>query len=256
MKELGMGKQMIKGTVNRLLASAGYEVRRKANKPVLGNTVHFLHIGKNAGTQVVALCDQINASGGQNGVRIRKEPHHVSLRDLPVDARYFFSTRDPIKRFKSGFYSRQRKGQPRLNSEWSTHEEAAFGAFEHANDLAEALFEKGPLGRKALGAIHSIRHTAMNQIDWFCQTGNFLEIRPPVAILRQEHLSDDFDAFKSHLGVSLDLVPEIDKGKAHATDYAAIPELSEKACENLRRWYAQDFEFVARCERWVQENMY
>jgi hypothetical protein len=33
-----------------------------------------------------------------------------------------------------------------------------------------------------------------------------------------------------------------------------VPPLSALAVENLRRWYAQDFEFLRACETWLQAN--
>jgi hypothetical protein len=88
----------------------------------------FLHIGKNAGTQILHLANQLQ----HDGIVINKMPHRSKLRDIDENDQYFFSIRDPISRFKSGFYSRKRKGQPRIYSEWTPHEAAAFKSFEHA----------------------------------------------------------------------------------------------------------------------------
>jgi hypothetical protein len=66
----------------------------------------FLHVGKNAGTQILHLASQLQ----NNGIVINKMPHRGRLMDISGNDRYFFSIRDPISRFKSGFYSRKRKG--------------------------------------------------------------------------------------------------------------------------------------------------
>ncbi|MEZ4338031.1 MAG: hypothetical protein R3B82_15535 [Sandaracinaceae bacterium] len=171
----------------------------------------------------------------------------------PPSHDYFFSIRDPIGRFVSGFYSRKRKGQPRIYVEWTEDEAAAFARFDHANDLAEALFQPGPDGQAAFAAIKSIFHTAMDQVSWFERRGQFLEVRPPIAILRQESLTRDLTAFLDVIGCA-DMPIEVsrDPVSAHSNTYEGIPRLSDRAKDNLRRWYAQDYELYARCCEWIE----
>lgn len=217
--------------------------------------IHFLHIGKCGGTQVSYLARQITDQGSK--MKIVIHGHYDSLRDLPPEARYFFSIRNPFSRYLSGFYSRKRRGRPRFNVAWSPHDEVAFSRFEHANDLAESLFEPGDLGREAWGAIKSIIHTAQNQSDWFAAQGNFLVVRPPVWILRQERFSSDLKVFLERSGVGLgydDLDISTDSKIAHANNYDGVPALSEKAKRNLRRWYAQDFGFYDMCDHWLEQG--
>ena len=114
-------------------------------------TVHFLHLRKNAGTQIKFVAQQINENNENCWVESHK--HRVRLNDLPPEAEHFFSIRDPITRFKSAFYSRKRKGQPRIFIDWSPEEKEIFSTFEHANDLAEALFEDSSRGSLAFGAM-------------------------------------------------------------------------------------------------------
>lgn len=214
--------------------------------------VHFLKIGKNAGTEINRYIDFINSSVPDR--RIVKHVHDVFLRHLPMDEDYFFSIRDPIARFRSGFYSRKRKGQPRIYSEWSKYDAVAFRDFQHANDLAEALFRKDELGLKACAAIKSIRHTAQNQVDWFYTCGNFAEVRPPLVIIRQENFGEDIMALQLKMGISDPVVLAEDKIASHHNNYEGTPGLSEKAIENLRIWYSQDFEFYELCNHWVSQG--
>ena len=175
---------------------------------------------------------------------------------MPNQIDYFFSIRNPITRFKSGFYSRKRKGLPRILAEWTRSEAKAFGTFEHANDLAEALFRPDERGLLAAQAIQAIRHTAMQQIDWFSRIG-FLSLRPPLWIIRQEKFEPDFNRFLARLGLAItcaDLRPATDPAAAHRNDYSGTTELTELARENLRRWYARDFVFYDVCEQWMKDN--
>jgi len=219
-----------------------------------GRAIFFLHIGKNAGTQIRNLCEQVQSNGEAEFVRVR---HGDKFAALPKGARYFFSVRDPITRFKSGFYSRKRKGAPRLYNEWSSHEAEAFARFEHANDLAESLFDGNELGHLAWAAAQSISHTAMQQSDWFTQSGYALDQHPPLWIIRQEHFDDDFAIFLEKAGIASrlsDLDIAFDSKRAHSTDYSEIPALSSKALTNLKRWYARDFAFYNLCEAWIAQN--
>lgn len=212
--------------------------------------VHFLHIGKNAGTEIKRYVDHLRPALASRW-KVVKHRHETWLRDLPPGEPYFFSIRSPLGRFRSGFYGRKRKSLPRYHREWSEHEALAFGDFEHANDLAEALFRKDDLGRKAWAAMKSPKHTAMNQSDWFTACGQFLRVRPPLVIIRQEHFAEDIASLQRKLGVDPPVVLEADFVASHRTDYAGVPPLSELAVENLRRWYAQDFEFYDLCCDWV-----
>lgn len=217
--------------------------------PGIGPThrVHFLHLGKCAGTQVAAVSAAVAPA-------ILCHPHGVGLRDLPADQPWFFSIRDPITRFRSGFYSRKRKGQPRYLSEWQPAEAQAFAAFDHANDLAEALFAPGPDGRAAFAAIHAIAHTARRQCDWFIGCADFLDQRPPVWIVRQEQFDGDMRRLLDRIGLPQGDAPlpvAQDDCGAHRNDYADTPALSDLAVRNLARWYASDQQLYALCQDWI-----
>lgn len=243
----------VKSPLRRFLGALGYDVVRSPRRH--DSAIHFLHLGKCAGTQIKSLADQINRLEGTT--RIVTHSHFVSLADLPADAAYFFSIRDPLARFVSGFYSRKRKGQPRIYSPWSVYDAFAFEHFEHANDLAEALFDDSPDGHRATAAMKSIIHASMNQVDWFSMTGAFPYVRPPVWILRQDRFDDDLRHFLrraglEHLHDRLDVAR--DPIRRHANDYSEIPPLSAKASENLRSWYVQDLAFHRMCQAWLQQQ--
>ncbi len=214
--------------------------------------IHFLHIGKCAGNQVGHVAEFINSVSTDR--KIIKHGHDVFLRNLPEEEPYFFSIRSPISRFYSGFYSRKRMGMPLIHSKWTACEKFAFDHFPEANDLAEALFSDGDLGYEAVGAMNSIRHTSQNQIGWFYCAGAFLVTRPPIYILRQENFEADLNKFPilANLQTSASQVPiSTDKVTAHANDYSKTPPLSQKAKDNLKRWYVQDLAFYDMCSAWL-----
>lgn len=236
----------------RRLQTIGPELRTKWRQR--GRTpVHFLHIGKNAGTQIERRMEALNTA--QTRYALVKHPHSVTLSGIPNGEAYFFSIRRPENRFVSGFYSRKRKGQPRIYKEWSAHEARAFAAFEHANDLAEALNGEGARAKEAFSSMKAISHVSMNQVDWFSRQGFLFDERPPVHVIRQEAFEEDFAMFLEKLGLEAkDAAPATDAVSAHRGDYENAPPLSERARANLARWYAQDVAFYDVCERWINTS--
>ena len=94
----------------------------------------------------------------------------------------------------------------------------------------------------------------MDQIGWFDREGAFLQIRPPITIIRQEEFEKDVARFLHLIGFDQPVQLTDDATLAHRNDYADTPPLSEKARANLSRWYAQDIEFYRLCEFWLSRN--
>lgn len=178
----------------------------------------------------------------------------MNLNRVPRSAQYFFSIRHPVSRFKSAFYERKRQGRVGGNL-WSASETFAFQQFEHAVDLAEALYESSPRGLAARGAMHSIQHLRRNQYRWFEPNGFFLIQRPPVWILRQESFDYDLQEFVRRLGLGEVSTLRADSYRAKVASYADIPDLTELAVANLERWYSPDIEFYKDCQDWISGQL-
>ena len=120
--------------------------------------IHMLHIGKTGGTAVKAALQKHPVT---RRYVIFPHPHRVRLRDIPEGEQVVFFLRDPITRFVSGFYSRQRQGRPRIFSPWSAAEAEAFGIFHSPNELALALSsasrENKAAAERAMRGIQHIR---------------------------------------------------------------------------------------------------
>jgi hypothetical protein len=91
----------------------------------------------------------------------------------------------------------------------------------------------------------------MNQVDWFAGFDIF-SVRPPVWIVRQEHLEEDFEELKRRLGSEVETPPLDDPVAAHKTDYSDVPMLSIGAASNVQLWYWQDVDFYKHCEEWME----
>jgi len=212
--------------------------------------LHFLHVGKCAGTAVKDLAAQINRLPA--GPRIIPHGHARKLADLPAEAEYFFSARHPVSRFVSAFSMRKRREQPRLYREWTAGERDAFLRFPEANDLAESLFAPGPLGREAFAAMQSIGHMNFQHSRW--KVRDLFAARPPLCVLRQERLSHDVDHLLRLLGIDGAVSLPADPARAHRSDSAQAPPLSAKALANLTTWYAVDIEYYRLIDAWMDER--
>jgi len=217
---------------------------------VKSRQVHFLHIGKCGGSAVKDLAERINKL--PTGPSIVTHGHSTKLQHLPQGDPYFFAIRNPVTRFYSAFYMRKRKEQPRLYREWKDSERDAYTHFAEANDLAENLFAKTPLGHQAFAAMQSIGH--MSYQHTLFRIREILHSRPPLCILRQENLDNDVNSLLIKLNISDDLKLPDDKKIAHRNDYSSTPQPSEAAINNLERWYAVDIEYYRLINDWIENN--
>jgi hypothetical protein len=214
--------------------------------------VHYLHAGKCGGTYIKRQLDDLNRL--QHSSYFCNHPHSVSLGNLPPQSRYFFSIRNPLSRFASGFFSRQRKGLPEHFSNWSLDEAKAFARFDNPDQLALSLFDSGRDGEDARSAVSAIFHLSRKQVSWFDSIDNFLVTRPPVWIVRQEQLVPDLRNMLIMLGMDRQCYDRCLDDKIHANPYGSNYVWSDLSVENLTTWYAQDFQLYARCEKWLNER--
>lgn len=222
---------------------------------------HFLHIGKTGGTAIKAALRPV---ASELGITLHK--HKARLCDIPRGDGVFFTRRDPISRFVSGFYSRQRKGQPRYFSEWRKGEKIAFETFQTANALAEGLSSTSTQTREAAEhAMRSITHIKRRFRYWFKGTKELEERGDDIVLIAfQETLDQDFEALKSLLGLpkGVHLPPQDDHRKSHRNPDTVDRRLSPCALANLRIWYESDLRLyeTLRHSRWrpalgLQEEM-
>lgn len=225
---------------------------RKAARRLLARArgrgvVHLLHIGKTGGT---AIKHALAAYPESKEWAIFLSGHSVTLRRVPPGDKVVFFTRDPLQRFVSAFFSRQRQGQPRHHLRWTPAEEVAFKEFGTANELAEALSAADDARRdRAITAMRSIRHIRSSYWDWFGDEKYFASRGGDILFVgRQETLTSDFERLKSLLGLPADLGLPTDEVQAHRNPSTVNKNLSSVAEDNLRRWYARDYQFLKLCQ--------
>ena len=210
---------------------------------------HFLHIGKTAGTAIKAALRPVAEAADY---QVLLHGHETTLTDVPEGDKFFFVVRDPVDRFVSAFYSRQRQGRPRYDSPWTEAEARAFGRFDTANELALALSAAGADRRRhAHQAMRDIEHVRDSYWRWFESEKAFLRRRKDLLYVGRFHrLGDgDFAEMARRLGLHEAPVLPADDISAHRNPAHVDRRLAEAGRHNLQHWYASDYAFVALSER-------
>jgi hypothetical protein len=172
--------------------------------------------------------------------------HRARLSGIPVGEKSFFSVRDPIDRYVSAFLSRQREGRPSHYRPWTENEATAFSLFDSPESLGAALSAEGGTQCAAQDAMRSISHLSSSYWKWFDDPSYFKSRADDLLwIGRQDAL--DLESLARALGVGELSMPE-DPTVANRAR-GPKPELSDRARQNLRQWYAKDYEFLGLCDQ-------
>lgn len=204
--------------------------------------LHFIHIGKTGGTAIKAALPATVTPR----YRILLHNHDTTLGDIPAGDKLFFFVRDPLSRFVSAFYSRQRQGRPRYQSPWSADEEKAFSTFATPNELGEALGAPGA-NRVAMAqhAMNTIQHVRDSYWDWFIDSAHLEQRRDSIFYIgSQENLGADFRALCLKLGLGRAAELPTDPVQAHRNPSAIDRRLSDRAVGQLAYWYRREYEFL------------
>jgi len=206
--------------------------------------LHFIHVGKTGGS---AIAFALKGHAHKYNYHIKFHDHKTKLTDIPAGEKFFFCVRDPIDRFVSGFYSRQRQGRPRYNSPWRKEEKAAFSKFKTSNELALALSSTDETYKaEAEYAMNTIAHVKSSYWDWFIEE-SYLKKRVPdiLYICNQHKLKEDFNELKVLLGLPDHLeLPEKDSTAAHRNPGGLDRALAAQARLNLESWYDAEYYFL------------
>jgi hypothetical protein len=216
-----------------------------------GRVVHLLHLRKTGGT---ALWHAIEPHARTDRYAIVHHPHVTLLRDVPLGEHAIFFLRDPLTRFVSGFYSRQRKGRPRFDRTWTPGERETFERFRSPNELASTLSSpdeaERELARRAIGAVPPLR----SMLTWLeSETYLFSRLPDIFYIGFQETLNEDFDRLKLKLGLPADLRLSDDEVIAHRNPAYLDYHLDDVAVANLRARYEADLRLLDFCRAHAAE---
>ncbi len=223
---------------------AWYRLRARMQKKKIA---HFLHIGKTGGTAIK------HALGNRHRPRITKthiifsHPHAFSICDTKKGEQVFFIVRDPLDRFVSGFYSRKRKGQPRLYVEWSPAEKDAFTQFATPNALGRALSDEDSTIRSAAErAMQGIKHVSSSYWNWLDNEEMIQERRDDIIFVgRQTHLTEDFAVLKQRLSLPDSVQLPTSSVHTHKNPEQVDKQLDDIARKNLQKWYVDEYACLA-----------
>lgn len=209
--------------------------------------VHLIHIGKTGGSAVKYVLEQNKSTPSHE---IFLHGHAIGLQNIEKGERIIFFLRDPIKRFISAFYGRQREDRPRYYSPWSKEEREAFETFATPNELARALSSMDDQFReKAIKAMRNIAHIRNSYWDWFCNENYMLSRKDDIYFIgTQENLSEDFFSLKKLLELPEDATLPTDSINAHRNPSNIDKALDEEAIKNLENWYKRDYDFIDFCQ--------
>lgn len=213
--------------------------------------LHFLHIGKSGGTAVKHALRPFASIE-----HLILHPHSVRLSDIPVGERVFFVLRDPLTRFVSAFYSRQREGRPRYVVPWNPEEAATFGRFRTPNELANGLSSISAAERnKAERAMRARSQINYRYWDWLVSPA-YLQSRAAdiLFIGLQEHLTADFAIMRGLLAVPDSVQLPDDDTDAHRNPASLDRTLDAQAVRNLKARHREDYIAMRECQRLARER--
>jgi hypothetical protein len=213
----------------------------------------MLHIGKTGGS---AVKHALKSVPPDERFTLHRQRHHVTLKDIPDGERFFFFLRDPIKRYISSFNSRLRRGMPRYFVRWRPGEKIAFKHFKTPNELALALSGDDRAQRhRAKNAMNRILHVKRSFWYWFVDEAYFMSrIDDLFFIGFQESLDSDFEILKTKLMLPEDLALTSDEIIVHKNPDHLDKHLDDETIENLKKWYAKDYEFMDLCREIIEEK--
>lgn len=208
--------------------------------------VHFLHIGKTGGSAIKSVLNDFLETPKYS---LKLHEHKTSLNDIPKGDSVFFFLRDPVSRFISGFYSRQRKGQPRYYSEWSPEEKEVFEHFSTPNEIAVSLANKQLSDHKlAIMAMKNVQHFKLYK-EWYVDFDYYKSRLDDVLFIGfQESLDDDFIKLKSILEIPHDINLPTDDILAHRNPKDIDKFIDEIGILALREWFLEDYKFISLCK--------
>ena len=208
--------------------------------------IHFLHIGKTGGSAVKSVLREYLETPKYS---LDLHGHGTSLKDIPKGEYVIFFLRDPVSRFISGFYSRQRKGRPLCYYEWGPLEKEVFEKFVTPNQVAVSLANKQSNEYAlAIMAMKNFLHFKPYK-KWYGDFEYFESRMEDVLFVGfQESLDNDFSKLKRILGVPQSVSLPADDITAHRNPTNLDKSIEESGVLALHKWYSDDFEFMSRCK--------
>ena len=209
--------------------------------------IHFLHIGKTGGSAITSVLKEFQKTPEYSLIL---HGHETTLKDVPKGDSVIFFLRDPVSRFISGFYSRQRKGQPRYYTEWSPQEKEVFEHFSTPNEIAVSLGnEQSNNHAIAIIAMKKVQHFEPYN-KWYIDIDYFKSRLDDLLFVGfQESLDADFVTLKSILKIPHEVALPTDDIGAHRNPTGINKLIDERGIAALMDLYSEDYKFLFLCKK-------
>jgi len=209
-----------------------FKTRLNLNK----NLIYYIHIGKTGGT----LLKSIFLNKKNNIYSLSED---TKLYELDTNQKYIVSIRDPISRFISAFYSRRNKSEI-YSKQFFSIEAIGFYLYKNANNLAEDLYSKNIL-KTILSHISMRCIPTLNENIFYWFDIQDLKKNPPSFIFENSSFIEDWKIFSEKFGFhKQEIFNNVDKENR---TIGKEEYLSEKAKENLKRYYKKDIKIYNYC---------
>lgn len=209
----------------------------------------FLHIGKTGGSSMKNAMKRHEAATGEKIATLLSHKESLAaILESDIPGEICFSVRDPVKRYVSGFNSRQRRGKWGKN-DWSQNEQQVFTLFPDPNALAEALSSTDvDLRKKARWSMNKSRHISKDLKHYLVSVELLESAAHRIAFIGHlPTLDDDYKLFRRMTGIGEDIELLTDDRISHRTPDTQVTDLSETGAANIRKWYADDYPIYEWC---------
>ena len=203
--------------------------------------INYLHIGKTAGTSFRV---SVQSNKKLNEIIVYNS-HKLRMPDV-VKGKVLFAVRDPLSRFVSAFYHRQKKlrrhREEGMDSTWYSNEIKSLDKYPDINMLLSDLFsENRKRNLSAKRAISNIMHLGIYGSYWYWfKSGKYLKsnIDRIYQVIRQENFNSDMIL----LAEKLDAVP-IEIAQTRVGDKKINP-VESTYFERLLSYLKKEYEFI------------
>ena len=228
---------MLKKLVKRFLPQSVLQFKNNIAIKDSSNVLIYIHIGKCGGA---SLWEAINKSPILKEKFMKIHKVHVEKPPVLKNARYIVVIRNPIKRAISAFNWRYRLVVEKQTKRHRNDDEyEVLKKYGTLNNLAEALYVDDALDENVSKDFQIIHHLKESISFYLKDALDYIKAEQVFCVLSTETLNDDI--YKNLAVIEVARAHENAKNTGESKKF-----LSDKACENLRRYLCDDYQCIEK----------